>query len=97
MGERKDRWNRLMMYLAELQLTYSPNWGANGQGDEKLYEFVTGLIEELEGWQQPERDYKFGVCCNGDSEYCADCPLYPERGCGLLEENTETEETDEQA
>lgn len=49
--ERKTgRWNRMMMYLADLQLTYSPGWGSNGCGDEKLYEFVTGLIEELEGW-----------------------------------------------
>lgn len=50
--ERKTgRWKKLMMYLANLQLTYSPDWGANGCGDEKLYEFVTGLIEELEGWE----------------------------------------------
>lgn len=50
--ERKTgRWNKLMMYLADLQLTYSPDWGANGCGDEKLYEFITGLIEELEGWE----------------------------------------------
>ncbi len=51
-SERKTgRWNKLMMYLADLQLTYSPDWGANGCGDEKLYEFITGLIEELEGWE----------------------------------------------
>ena len=43
------KWNRLMLYLADLQLTYSPGWGANGCGDQKLYDFVTGLIEELEG------------------------------------------------
>ena len=48
----KQRWNRLMMYLADLQLTYSPGWGANGQGDEKIYEFVTGLIDELQGWEE---------------------------------------------
>ena len=41
---------RLMIYLADLQLTYSPGWGANGCGDDKLYEFVTGLIEEIESW-----------------------------------------------
>lgn len=46
-----DKWNRLMMYLADLQLTYYPNWGANGYGDEKLYQFVTELIKELENWQ----------------------------------------------
>ena len=28
----------------------------------------------------------FGVCTNGDSEYCADCPPYPERGCKEWEE-----------
>lgn len=47
--ERKTgRWNRLMMYLADLQLTYAP---MGGHGDIRLYEFVTGLIEELEGWE----------------------------------------------
>ena len=51
----EPQWNRMMMYLADLQLTYSPNWGANGQGDKKLYDFVTGLIEELEGWTEPWR------------------------------------------
>ena len=50
--ERK--WNRLMMYLADLQLTYSPSWGAKGDGDEKLYSFVTELIEELEGWSESD-------------------------------------------
>lgn len=42
-----ERWNRLMMHLADLQLTYAP---ADGHGDAKLYEFVSGLVEELEGW-----------------------------------------------
>ena len=23
----------------------------------------------------------FGVCFNGDSEWCADCPPYPDKGC----------------
>lgn len=41
---------RLMMYLADLELTYSPAWGANGQGDEKLYWFVKGLSAEIERW-----------------------------------------------
>lgn len=50
-SERKTgRWDRLMMYLADLQLTYAPMEG-HGYGDEKLYEFITGLIEELEGWE----------------------------------------------
>ncbi len=31
----------------------------------------------------------FGVCFNGDSEYCADCPPYPERGCGCFKRKTE--------
>ena len=52
----QTRWNRLMMYLADLQLAYSPGWGANGQGDQKLYDFVTGLIEELERWEGEEHD-----------------------------------------
>ena len=56
MIETLPRWNRLMMYLADLQLTYSPGWGSNGQGDQKLYDFVTGLIEELEGWEDKEHD-----------------------------------------
>ena len=51
-AQPEQRWNRLMMYLADLQLTYSPGWGANGQGDEKIYEFVTGLIDELQGWEE---------------------------------------------
>lgn len=52
-AEPEQRWNCLMMYLADLQLTYSPNWGASGQGDQKLYDFVSGLIKELEGWEEP--------------------------------------------
>ena len=28
----------------------------------------------------------FGVCCNGDCEYCADCPPYPERKCKYWKE-----------
>ena len=51
-AQPEQRWNRLMMYLADLQLTYSPGWGANGQGDEIIYEFVTGLIDELKGWEE---------------------------------------------
>ena len=53
--ELEQRWSRLMMYLADLQLAYSPNWGANGCGDQKLYEFVTGLIDELQGWGEGEK------------------------------------------
>ncbi len=49
-----EKWKRLMMYLADLQLTYSTNWGANGHGDKKLYDFVTGLIDELERWGEQE-------------------------------------------
>ena len=52
--EPEPKWKRLMMHLADLQLTYSPNWGANGCGDQKLYEFVTGLIDELQGWKEGE-------------------------------------------
>jgi hypothetical protein len=52
--EPEPKWKRLMMHLADLQLTYSPNWGANGCGDQKLYEFVTGLIDELQGWEEGE-------------------------------------------
>lgn len=48
--QNENKWNHLMLYLADLQLTYSPGWGANGCGDQKLYDFITGLIEELEGW-----------------------------------------------
>lgn len=50
--ERK--WNRMMMYLSDLQLTYSPSWGAKGDGDLKLYDFITELIEELEGWGESD-------------------------------------------
>ena len=53
--QQEPKWKRLMMYLADLQLTYSPNWGANGCGDQKLYEFVTGLIDELQGWEEGEK------------------------------------------
>ena len=59
-AQPEPQWNRMMMYLADLQLTYSPNWGANGQGDKKLYDFVTGLIEELEGWTEPWRGEEYG-------------------------------------
>lgn len=45
---------KLMMYLADLQLTYSPGWESNGQGDAELYEFVTGLIEEIERWGEQD-------------------------------------------
>lgn len=53
---KKNIWNFLLMYLADIQLTYSPGWGANGCGDEKLHEFVTGLIEELEKWDDMRGD-----------------------------------------
>lgn len=36
-----------------------------------------------EGW--------FGVCFNGESEYCADCPPYPETGCEFWKEKTDDE------
>lgn len=49
LGEQ-TKWNRMMLHLADLQLTYSPDWGANGQGDQKLYDFVTELIDEFSGW-----------------------------------------------
>ena len=46
---------KLMMYLADLQLTYSPvDIDSNGRwvgGDEKLYLFVKGLAEELDRWE----------------------------------------------
>ena len=54
--ESEPKWKRLMMYLADLQFTYSPNWGANGCGDQKLYEFVTGLIDELQGWEEGDQN-----------------------------------------
>ena len=47
---------KLMMYLADLQLAYSPvDIDANGRwvgGDEKLYLFVKGLAEELDRWEE---------------------------------------------
>ena len=49
LGEQ-TKWNRMMLHLADLQLTYSPDWGTNGQGDQKLYDFVTELIDEFNGW-----------------------------------------------
>lgn len=44
---------KLMMYLADLALTYSPVDIENGRwigGDEKLYLFVKALSEEIERW-----------------------------------------------
>ena len=45
---------KLMMYLADLQLTYSPvDIDSNGRwvgGDEKLYLFVKELTEEISTW-----------------------------------------------
>lgn len=52
--ENQTKWNRMMLHLADLQLTYSPDWGANGQGDQKLYDFVTELIDEFSGWDVPD-------------------------------------------
>lgn len=52
--KNQTKWNRMMLHLAELQLTYSPDWGANGQGDQKLYDFVTELIDEFSGWDVPD-------------------------------------------
>lgn len=49
MNDYQAKWNRLMMYLADLQLAYAPVYG---HGDEKLHEFITGLIEELGGWEE---------------------------------------------
>ena len=34
----------------------------------------------------------FGVCCNGYSEYCADCPPDPNQGCEHWAEKEETEQ-----
>ena len=46
--------NKLLLYLADLELTYSPvDIDGKGRwvgGDEKLYWFVRGLREEVEGW-----------------------------------------------
>ena len=52
--EHQTKWDRMMLHLADLQLTYSPDWGANGQGDQKLYDFVTELIDEFSGWDVPD-------------------------------------------
>jgi hypothetical protein len=56
--ENQTKWNRMMLHLAELQLTYSPDWGANGQGDQKLYDFVTELIDEFSGWDVPDTNVR---------------------------------------
>lgn len=45
--------NKILMYLADIELTYSPGWGGKSQGDEKLYEFVKGLSENIEGMPTP--------------------------------------------
>ena len=45
--------SKLLMYLADLELTYSPVSIENGKwigGDEKLYLFIKGLCEEIERW-----------------------------------------------
>ena len=46
--------NKLLMYLADLQLAYSPvDIDSNGRwvgGDEKLYLFVKELTEEISTW-----------------------------------------------
>lgn len=43
--------NKLMMYLANLELAYSPGWGRSDDGDAKIYEFVKGLSEEIITWE----------------------------------------------
>ena len=48
--------NKLMMYLADLQLTYSPGWGKTGDGDAKIYEFVKGLSAEIAGWESVQNE-----------------------------------------
>ena len=53
--------SQLMMHLADLALIYSPGWGANGQGNQDVYDFIKGLQEQLETWPsvQPERKVGF--------------------------------------
>lgn len=43
--------NKLMMYLADLELAYSPGCGKIDGGDTKIYEFVKGLSEEIATWE----------------------------------------------
>jgi len=50
LGESVDK-NKLMMYLADLELSYSPGWGRSDDGDSKIYEFVKGLSEEIATWE----------------------------------------------
>lgn len=45
--------SKLIMYLADLELTYSPVSIENGKwigGDEKLYLFIKELSEIIKGW-----------------------------------------------
>ena len=55
--------NKLLMYLADLELLYSPGWGPSVCGDEKLYEFVRGLSGEIESWES-------------DAVPCKECQFY---------------------
>ena len=92
--DEEPKWNRLMMYLSELQLTYSPNWGANGCGDKKLYEFVTGLVDELHGWEDGaemrEPTFTNAICkaeskqISKDFAYCEDALGRAENAIGNL-------------
>lgn len=66
LGEQ-TKWNRMMLHLADLQLTYSPDWGANGQGDQKLYDFVTELINEFSGWDVSDTNVGNKMQLSGES------------------------------
>ena len=72
---------------------YCRGW-VDKMNDEPLV--VCKLCLDFAGGEQPQKDLEaanhkcktckwyyewFGVCTNGDSEYCADCPPHPERGC----------------
>ena len=65
--KNQTKWNRMMLYLADLQLTYSPDWGANGQGDQKLYDFVTELIDEFSGWDVSDTNVGNKMQLSGES------------------------------
>lgn len=57
--QQEQKWERLKMYLADLQLTYltySPGLGSKAYGDQHLYNFVTFLINELQRWEEGEQE-----------------------------------------
>lgn len=43
--------SRIMMYLADLMLAYSPGWGSGTQDDDERYDFARDMAYEITNWE----------------------------------------------